>query len=300
MKLTGKRVKLGLIPIEGKMSTVDSLEYTIRLRTPEGRLRQADVYSIEKISSSIAHVDKRKIAEIFKIKTDEINRPDHGEIDILLGQQVAPLHPSRIHVVGNLVLMRNEFGYAVAGSHSKIKPTESITSSCKQARTAHVVAHSSGGVERFFDIENLGTNCNPSCGGCKCGKCQPGGKNMSLKDEKEYKLIEKNLTFDTAAGRWVASYPWIKSPEELPYNRSSVLATLRSMEKSLAKDKKKAEIYSTQIKDMLNRGAARRVTEREWTKILHLAFWSAKSKIKVYSIQDSLQQQRKVSRAITQ
>ena len=99
------------------MSTVDSLEYTIRLRTPEGRLRQADVYSIEKISSSIAHVDKRKIAEIFKIKTDEINRPDHGEIDILLGQQVAPLHPSRIHVVGNLVLMRNEFGYAVAGSH---------------------------------------------------------------------------------------------------------------------------------------------------------------------------------------
>ena len=263
MKLTGRRVKLGLIPIGGKLSTVDSMEYTIRLRTPEGRLRQAEVYSIKKISSSIAHVDKRKIAEIFKIKTDEINRPDHGEIDILLGQQVAPLHPSRIDVVGNLVLMRNDFGYAVAGSHSKIKPTESITLSCKQARTAHVVAHSSGGIERFFDIENLGTNCNPSCGGCRCGKCQPGGKNMSLKDEKEYKLIEKNLLFDTEAGRWVASYPWIKSPAELPYNRSSVLATLKSMKKGLAKDKEKSEVYSTQIKDMLNRGAARRVTERE-------------------------------------
>ena len=72
MKLIGKRVKLGLIPIGGKLSTVDSMEYTMRLRTPEGRLIKADVYSIEKISSSIAHVDKRKIAEIFKIKSDAV------------------------------------------------------------------------------------------------------------------------------------------------------------------------------------------------------------------------------------
>ena len=39
---------------------------------------------------------------------------------------------------------------------------------------------------QFFQEENIGVNCNPQCGNCRCGKCALGAKQMTLKDEKEY------------------------------------------------------------------------------------------------------------------
>jgi len=86
--------------------------------------------------------------------------------------------------------------------------------------------HSSCRVERFFKIEELGVNCNPRCGGCKCGKCQPGGKGMSLKDEKEYELIESGLEFDENERRWVSKMPWIQPPEKLPDNKGIATAVM--------------------------------------------------------------------------
>ena len=41
---------------------------------------------------------------------------------------------------------------------------------------------------------------------------------MSLKDEKEYKMIEEGLKFEEAKSRWVAAYPWVKPAKELPNN----------------------------------------------------------------------------------
>lgn len=59
------------------------------------------------------------------------------------------------------------------------------------------VHHVSGiKIEDFFTIENLGVECTPRCGGCKCGKCPLGAKNYSLKEEKELQLIEENLKFN--------------------------------------------------------------------------------------------------------
>ena len=55
------------------------------------------------------------------------------------------------------------------------------------------MAHVNVDMTRFFSLEQLGVECTPRCGSCKCGKCQPGGKNMTLKEEQEYHLIEKNL-----------------------------------------------------------------------------------------------------------
>ena len=64
--------------------------------------------------------------------------------------------------------------------------------------TKKVVQHAkvhqaTGRVEDFYARENLGIECRPRCGSCKCGKCHLGGKNMSLKEEREYKLIKENF-----------------------------------------------------------------------------------------------------------
>ena len=63
-----------------------------------------------------------------------------------------------------------------------------------------VVLHAIGSIERFFEIESLGTNCNPKCSSCICGTCQPGGKNMSIQEEEELRQIEENISFNKEKG----------------------------------------------------------------------------------------------------
>jgi hypothetical protein len=236
--------------------------YTTTLVNLYGKAVEVEVYGIKKISSQIEKVNADDIARLFRVGATEIARPEEGEIDVLIGQQYAAFHPVRFEASGHLLLMKNEFGLVVAGSHPQIKMRATITQSCLQVRNA-IVMHAMGGVESFFEIEGLGVMCEPKCGGCRCGMCHPGGENMSLKEEKEYQLIEKGINFDKDKGRWIASYPWIKPPDELPNNRSVALAILRSTEKRLARDKGHAKVYSLQIQDMVDRNAARKVSDEE-------------------------------------
>ena len=96
-------------------------------------------------------------------------------------------------------------------------------------------------VDDFYNIQNLGSNCIPRCGGCKCGKCPIGIKQYSIKEERELELIDKNLEYDCQDGRWMAEYPWIKNPSALPDNRRVAVATLISMEKNLIKNPQHAK-----------------------------------------------------------
>ena len=83
-------------------------------------------------------------------------------------------------------------------------------------------------VEDFYKKENLGVECVPRCGSCKCRHCAVGSKNYSIKEQKELELIEKNMKFDAEDNRWLAEYPWIKDPADLPDNRRVALSMLYS------------------------------------------------------------------------
>ena len=120
--------------------------------------------------------------------------------------------------------------------------------------------------EQFQSIEGLGVSCIPKCGACRCGKCHPGGKDMTLKEEKEYNLIDNNIIFNPETGRWMASYPWITHPKNLVQNRPIALKILKSIEKRLMKNPDHASLYLRQIADMVDRNAARKVTREELEK----------------------------------
>ena len=64
-------------------------------------------------------------------------------------------------------------------------------------------------------------------------------------------------------GTWIAKYPWIRSPNELPDNYFSALAMLRSTERRIKRDQKLSDIYSSQVKDMIERNVARKLTPEE-------------------------------------
>ena len=158
--------------------------------------------------------------------------------------------------------MNNRFGTLVAGSHSKVKERARLTQMCMEVKQA-VVMKVAGIVDRFSEVEGLGVSCVPRCGACKCGTCHPGGKNMSLKDEREYEMIERGLSFDEARGRWLAQYPWIMPPENLPNNRHVALAVLQTLERRMSKNENQYDLFCRQIQDMLKRGAARLISEKE-------------------------------------
>ena len=69
--------------------------------------------------------------------------------------------------------------------------------------------------------DSIGAACDPRCGGCRCGDCQPGGKEMTLAEERELEVVRDGLTY--VAGdchskdpHWHAKCPWIEEPVSLP------------------------------------------------------------------------------------
>ena len=71
------------------------------------------------------------------------------------------------------------------------------------------------------------------------------------------------MKFYEEKSRWVTPLPWIRSPTELQNNYKVAFAILRSTEKKLLANTNHKEVYGKQIEDMLDRGAARRVTQKE-------------------------------------
>lgn len=119
-------------------------------------------------------------------------------------------------------------------------------------------------LQAFFDVESLGIHCNPKCGNCKCGKCPLGNNKYSVKEERELSLITKGLSHDPEKNRWIAAYPWVKPPENLPNNLSVSLARLRSTEKRLTKrGAEYTKTYGDQVQYMVVRGVARKLTDEE-------------------------------------
>ena len=180
-----------------------------------------------------------------------------GSVGLLIGFSYAAYQPVKIEGVGHLLLMRNRFGSIIAGSHPTIKETT------RKVVKHAIVLHSLGNFEEFQSIESLGVVCSPKCGGCRCGTCQTGGKDMTIVEEKEYEMIRSGLSFNQATGKWLANYPWIVDPNCLPDNMHFAYATLMSTEKRLAKNPLYAETYQDQIGDMLKREVARRISDHE-------------------------------------
>ena len=258
LKLEGVPIELEICTVGGAVTKVNSKKYCISVFDKNGQDVKIEVLGIETISTDVEATD---LAEVKNLFTNEevkyVERPRHGLVGLLIGFSYAAYHPVKLEEVGHLLLMRNRFGSIMAGAHPSIK--EKTRKVVKHA----MVLHSQGSFEEFQSIESLGVTCTPKCGGCRCGTCQTGGKDMTIVEEKEYEMIKSGLSFNQAKGKWLASYPWIVEPSCLPDSSRFAYATLISLEKRLAKNPLYAETYRNQLKDMLERGVARQVSDKE-------------------------------------
>ena len=258
LQLRGHPVKLEIVTVGGESKQVDSQRYTISVFDKYRELVEFEVLGIEQISTEIERINVNHITRNFKAKeARNLSRPISGSIDLLIGFRYAAYHPVSLEAIGHMLLMTNRFGVIVAGSHPEL-----------QEKTRKLVQHAtvlftSIGADDLHNIESLGITCSPSCGSCKCGKCHPGAKNMTLLEEKELKLIKAGLSFNSKSGRWMAEYPWLKDPSSLPENKHVAYARLKSTETRLEKTPLHAEIYKRQMDDMLDRKVARKLSEQE-------------------------------------
>ena len=111
---------------------------------------------------------------------------------------------------------------------------------------------------------------------------------MSLKDEREYKLIEDHLVYLPDKKKWIAGYPWIRDAAELPDNRTAALAKLKTMERRLLSNPDHAALYNCQIEDMVERGVTRKLQLIEMLSyrgpVLHIPPCCYEAGIQEYSI----------------
>ena len=91
----------------------------------------------------------------------------------------------------------------------------------------------------LFKEEMIRAECSPRCGGCQCGHCATGSKQMSLKEEKELEhfeslmYLEEQGTVMDPRPYWVTKQPWKVSKETLVDNKPAVLGVMNSTKAKL-------------------------------------------------------------------
>ena len=89
--------------------------------------------------------------------------------------------------------------------------------------------------------------------------CEP--EKLSPADLKEAKIIEESCT--RSGNRWTVPYPWKRDPKQLPDNKIQIEKRLYSTERRLAKNATHAEAYDAQMKEMVEKKFARKLSEAE-------------------------------------
>ena len=176
-----QKLRLQIEKVGGDIEEYESHRYYLDTVNNHGEKIVLSLLGINKISSDIVGINTDVICAKFNGLTEKyLDRPTEGEIDCLIGYNYAAFHPVKIQSIGHLLLLKTQFGYVIGGTHPSIVER---TNKVIQKGTVNRV---SATVEDFYTFESLGIQCKPRCGSCKCGKCHPGGKGMSLQEEKEF------------------------------------------------------------------------------------------------------------------
>ena len=86
----------------------------------------------------------------------------------------------------------------------------------------------------FFQEESIGVECYPQCGGCQCGKCATGSKQMSLKQKRKYDYFKSLMVLDKRGTDFdlrpyqVTKQPWIRDRDMLIIKKDAVVGIMNS------------------------------------------------------------------------
>lgn len=292
--LRSEKITLVLYGVSGMSMTVSTKRYLLRVRikTPAGKERGHEMvcYGLDDIAKVHKEIEPERLCAFFpEVELDELKRP--AEIELLISHREGRLAPQRVRVIGDLVLWEGPLGKTIGGAHPdlfedvEMAAHRSKTHFVRSMRTAAVkyeelpehpgpekvplftaTATTTRDFLEWWRWESIGASCEPKCGGCRCGNCQPGGKEMTLAEEKELEIIKQGLTYvkedaHVSSPHWDAKYPWSEDPASLPNNKNAVQATFLRTERQLEREPEWKAAYTAQVHEMVERRAAVKLTE---------------------------------------
>ena len=247
--IPGEDVELVVEGMGGKETFYQTKLYMVPIIVGEVR-HEIPCYGMDQISSVAAPPEKEsyhKLCSKFKVEPSQMRRP--RTIDLLLSMRQNHLHPQPVRTKDCITLYEGKLGKVFGGSDPGLvfSPyTMSYPLSVHQVSNVNTVhaytmkamvreatyttpAKTEKEILEFFYEENIGVECNPRCGGCKCGRCPTGAKQMLIKDERDYAHfkslmhLEKLGTEDDKGPYWETRQPWIREKSELVDNKPAVL-----------------------------------------------------------------------------
>ena len=273
---SGKKVTVTAYGMDQITGPVNKLDYKVL----EKMFPEYDPESLQRKSNN---VDVLLGCDFFGLhpKKEEARYGEHlsvmsGELGICLQGTHPELtegtqYDSNLAKVIHDVKIRAETYKVQLETHPQFMPffpvlcTSEDKESCKIEGTVHSIStkREENRLGKFIEGEEMGTETNPRCGSCRCGKCPVRGHTYSFKEEQELKIIQENLEYDEQNQCWRTSYPWIQDPSTLPDNYNAALSVLEKTERSLQKDEQWALTYKEQMNDMVQREVARKLTAHE-------------------------------------
>ena len=298
--LEGVPVTLVVHGVGGMVTKVETKKYSVGLKVEmkKGALHTYNLicYGLDEIAKVGYTVDSERLEGFFpdEVQPGDLRRP--RKVEMLISAREGRLAPKWMGRCGDLVLWDGPLGKTVSGAHPDLVEDvekSALTHIAWSMRAEAVRVEVPQGcpvqdsttctacnaeIMKWMEWDSIGAACDPMCGGCRCGKCPPGGKEMSLADERELAIIKRGLTFKLCdehsdKPHWDASYPWKEDPSTLPNNRKAVEATFLKSEARLARDPAWKEAYAKQIHDMLERGAAVKLSKAEMDKWDGAVWW---------------------------
>ena len=273
-KLHGVPIVYDLITVGGEVTSHNTMLYEITIVTRKGEHHVIQAFEIEDICGFMKPVNTKRFAKLFPSTTpSEISRPS-GKIDILIGNNYAPLHPDKMHVCQGLVLYKTQFGTGkiLGGAHCDINESVSISAGvhrCAKARVANVRVSrelTNPGLD-FITTEGFGVQVPKICDKCKgCKDCKYETHQLSREEQNELGLIRANLTLDPVKCRWTTRYPCKCDPSVLKNNKAQAEVLTKRTEKRLIKEEPSMSSlsqYNEQFYDLIDREAVVEIPEEE-------------------------------------
>ena len=288
LKLKGSMVNYVLICTDGSRTQKNGFIYNMQIKDVYGNSHHIEAIGIDKISSSYSAVKvvnvKRALSSNMKCKllTDDKLSRDGGEIQLLVGTDVASLHPEKITNIKDLVIMSTIFGngYTMMGHHEKhVKLKDAkmeskvLVTAVENIRKVEEVACNVVTTKDFqfleaIATESIGVNVAPKCRTCNirsdnCQECKMIMNNKTYLEHLQDVQIENSIEKIKDGPGYLASYPYNSEISRLLTNEDISKKRAEDVENKMIKNPSDLELINKEIQKSFDNGAFKFLSDEE-------------------------------------
>ena len=255
LDLIGTKMQLNISNALSVNNEIDATVVNFKLLSTvnDNKFYINEAYVVNKLQIPSQNIDIKH----FKNKYQHLRDIDfpilhYSEVTLLIGTNYPHFflqHESKAGKWDEPIAVRTSLGWTLLGEDNSYKKRQHH---CYQLHKQAILSLNAN-VEKFWQVESYGTlpKTDPSL--------------LSLEEKRALEILKKSTTIED--GHFKVGMLWRDDQPSLPYNRELALSRLRSLENKFSKNTSFANMYITQIKEYLNLGYARKLTNSEKLKL---------------------------------